>query len=191
MESCLYCFASTSSAKSPCHLGSLADLVNSIFWEVSITNCVSLMHLSQDVTNLSQENCVRVQALLHLRNYLRTPPTNSGRSRKRSSEDPLLSLFWFLFWVFGGSRDEFPGPSSSLRSDAGLGGVLDDVLDESGGGDVEDELVPELGRQSRDNKTYAITFFASIFLSLFGRPWLFTVGPLVGISVFFAKFSKW
>ena len=53
------------------------------------------------------------------------------------------SLFIFVF-VFGGSRDQFPGATSSLRSDAGLGGVLDDVLDESGDGDVEDELVPEL-----------------------------------------------
>ena len=34
-------------------------------------------------------------------------------------------------------------------------------------------------------------YFFCINFSLFGRPWLFTVGPLVGISVFFAKFSKW
>ena len=37
-----------------------------------------------------------------------------------------------------------PGAGSSLRSDAGLGAGLEDVLDESCGGDVEDELVPRL-----------------------------------------------
>ena len=42
-----------------------------------------------------------------------------------------------MFWVFGGSR-QFPGAPSSLRSFAGP----EDVLDESCGSDVGDELVP-------------------------------------------------
>ena len=46
--------------------------------------------------------------------------------------------FHFCFG-FGESR-QLPGAGSSLRSVAGL----EDVLDESCGGDVEDELVPEL-----------------------------------------------
>ena len=33
---------------------------------------------------------------------------HSGRSRNRSSDVRLLSLFSFLFWVFGESR-QFPG----------------------------------------------------------------------------------
>ena len=64
---------------------------------------------------------------------------HSGRSRKRSSEALLLYLSLFLCWIFGGSRDQFLGANSSRCSDAGLGGVLDDVLDESCDGDVEDE----------------------------------------------------
>ena len=51
----------------------------------------------------------------------------------------MSSLNYFLFRVYGGSRDQFPGGSSSLRSGAGLEGVLDESCD----GDVEDELVSE------------------------------------------------
>ena len=43
-----------------------------------------------------------------------------------------------MFWVYGESR-QLPGTGLSLRSVAGL----EDVLDESCGGDVEDELAPE------------------------------------------------
>ena len=43
-----------------------------------------------------------------------------------------------LFLNFGESR-QFPGAGASLRCGAGL----EDALDESCGGDVEDELVPE------------------------------------------------
>ena len=60
-------------------------------------------------------------------------PNRSGKSRNRFPDAPSLSLFYFLFWVFGYRA------SCQLRSVAGL----DDVLDESFGGEVEDELVPE------------------------------------------------
>ena len=63
----------------------------------------------------------------------------------------MLSLFLFLFWVFGESR-QFPGAGSSLRSGAGL----EDVLDESCDVDVEDELVPEL--DDNPGKTIGTTF---------------------------------
>ena len=62
--------------------------------------------------------------------------------------------------MFDGSRDQLiPGASSSLRSDAGLEGVLDDVLDESCDGDVEDELVPEFDDNPGTNKRYEIFHF--------------------------------
>ena len=64
---------------------------------------------------------------------------HSGRSRKRSSESRLPSLFFFWLWVFEGSH-QFPGTNSSLRSDT----ALEDELDESCGVDVADELLPEL-----------------------------------------------
>ena len=65
---------------------------------------------------------------------------HSGRPRKRSSESRLPFLFEFWCWVVGFVSRQFPGASSSLRSVAGL----QDGLDESGGIDVEGELVPEL-----------------------------------------------
>ena len=43
-ESCLYCSASTSSAKNPRHLGSLADFTNAVFWEVSIKTVFPWCH---------------------------------------------------------------------------------------------------------------------------------------------------
>ena len=49
------------------------------------------------------------------------------------------SPFCFLFWDFVESRRS-PGACSSLRCSCGF----EEVLDESCGGDVEDDLVPEL-----------------------------------------------
>ena len=56
---------------------------------------------------------------------------HSGRSCRRSFE---------FSESLAGFRDQLPGASSSLRSEAGLHQVLVDVLDESCDGDVEDEL---------------------------------------------------
>ena len=119
------------------------------------------------------------------------PSNHSGRFRKPSSEALTLSLFYFLFWVFGESRDQFPGASSSLRSDPGLGGVLDDVLDESCDGDVEDEVVPELDDNPRTTIDTNFFHFASNVLPLFSQPWFFTAGPLmIDVSVFFTEFPS-
>ena len=63
---------------------------------------------------------------------------HSGKSRNRSSDARLISLFFFLFRFFGESR-QFPGARSSPRSVSGL----EDAVDEYCGSDVEDELVPE------------------------------------------------
>ena len=63
---------------------------------------------------------------------------HSGRSRKRSSESRLSSLFLFLSWVFEGDPRQSPWASSSLRSRAGL------VEDKSCDVDVHDELIQEL-----------------------------------------------
>ena len=86
--------------------------------------------------------------------------------------------------MFGGSRDQLPGASSSLRSDAGLGDVLDGVRDESCDGDVEDEL--------DDPGTTIGTKFSFCIndLSLFGQPWLLTADPLEGTPVFIAEISQ-
>ena len=100
---------------------------------------------------------------------------HSGRSRKRSFES---------FESLAGFRDQFPGASSSLRSEVGLDDVLVGVLDESCDGDVEDEL---------DNPGTSIGKKFSVLhknvLPLFGQPWLFTAHPLVGVSVFIAELS--
>ena len=101
---------------------------------------------------------------------------HSEKSRTRTSEARLLSLFFFVLSFFGESR-QFPSSGSPLRSVAGL----ERVLDESCGGDVEHELVPEL-----DDNPSCITSS-----SLFGQVWLLTLGSLISISVFFAELSKW
>ena len=65
---------------------------------------------------------------------------HSGRSANGSVDFFLSSLFLFLFWVLGVHLHHFRGAISLLRSDTGL----EDELDESCGGDVEDEKLPQL-----------------------------------------------
>ena len=81
-----------------------------------------------------------MQALLYRLECLRTPVTHSGRSRKRSSESRLLSLFFYAFEILV-NRSSFLVPGLSLRSAAGLEEVLDKFCDV----DVEDELVLTTG----------------------------------------------
>ena len=100
----------------------------------------------------------------------------NGRSLRRSFE---------FSESLAGFRAQFPGASSSLRSEAGLDDVLVDVLDESCDDEVEDEL---------DNPGTTIGTKLSVLhknvLSLFGQPWLFTTDPFLGFSVFIAEPSK-
>ena len=70
----------------------------------------------------------------------------------------------------------------SLRSGAGL----EDVFDESCGGDVYDELDDNPGT-TRGTK---ISVLHKNVLPLCGQPWFLTADPLVSISVFFAELSK-
>ena len=108
---------------------------------------------------------------------------HSGRSRNRSSEDRLLPPFLFLFWFVSESR-QFPDAGSSLRSDAGL----EDALDESCGGDVEDELKAELDCTPRTTRGKKFSVLHRIFLlPLLGQPWFLTADPLIGISVFLRR----
>ena len=107
---------------------------------------------------------------------------HSGRSRKRFPVAPWFSLFFFWFGL-GRSRQCADTPSS-LRKLAGL----EEVLDESCGNDVEDELAPEL--DDNPGTTRGATFFclAQNSFPIVGQMWLLTTGPLVGISVLFAAF---
>ena len=84
-------FASASSARNPCHFGSQADFAISVFWEVRIKKCASLVSLLQDVPNLCHEKC-SVSSRLSMNSS-----NHSERSRKRSSASRLSSLFLF-FW---------------------------------------------------------------------------------------------
>ena len=68
-----------------------------------------------------------------------------------------------MFWVSEGDRHHLRGAISSLRSNAGL----DDELDESYGGDVEDESLPELVDNPGTTvgttvSAFDITFFPSL-----------------------------
>ena len=84
-------FASASSARSPCHFGSQADFAISVFWEVSIKKCASLVSLLQDVPNLCRYKC-SVSSRLSMNSS-----NHSERSRKRSSASRLSFLFFFWF----------------------------------------------------------------------------------------------
>ena len=100
----------------------------------------------------------------------------------------MSSLFLFLFYVSEGSH-LFPGAISSLRSDSGLEddprlfpeALSTSLLDESCGGDVEDETFPDLV----DNPGTTGGTKMSVCLPIFC--WLLTADPLVGASVVFAK----
>ena len=110
---------------------------------------------------------------------------HSGRSRNRSPDACSLLLFLLLFWdVFALRR--FPDACLSLRSVAGL----EDVLDESCGGDVEDELVPEFDDNPGTTRGTKISVLHKKILPMFGQPWFVTARPLIGISIFFAELSK-
>ena len=72
----------------------------------------------------------------------------------------MLVCYPFLFFVcvFDESR-QFPGAGSSLRSVA----RLENVLDESCGGDVEDELAPEFGDNPGTTRGTKFSVFQRIF----------------------------
>ena len=93
---------------------------------------------------------------------------HSGRTRKRSSESRLSFLFLFWFLVIGFVSPQFPGARSLLCSVAETSPV-----------DVRDEVVPEL--EDNTGKTKGTNC---------GQLWFLTALPLIGISVFFAEFSK-
>ena len=60
------------------------------------------------------------------------------------------------------------------------------LLNESCDGDVEDETLPEPGT-TRGTKIVRV---ADNTLPIFDQSWLLTADPLIGVSVFFAEFSK-
>ena len=74
----------------------------------------------------------------------------------RPNLDPFLFSFWF--WVLGSVSRQFSGAGSSLRSVAGL----EDVLAESCGIDVEDELVPELDDNPGTTRGKKVSFLHKI-----------------------------
>ena len=115
-------FANASSAKSPCHCGSLADFAISIFWEMSINNVLFGGHFCRPF--LMRSVCgYRHFYIFYIFSFQWAPLTIPGKSRTRSPEARLFSLVLFVLSVFGESR-HFPGDWSSLRSVAGLEVVL-------------------------------------------------------------------
>ena len=80
----------------------------------------------------------------------------------------------------------FPDTSSSLRKLAGL----ENVLIESCGDDVEDELVLELDDNPGTTTGTTFSVLKRNVLPIFLRMWLLTTGPLTGVSVLFAELTK-
>ena len=108
---------------------------------------------------------------------------HSGISRKRSSDSPLPSSFYFGFGFLEGDPHHFPGAGPSLRYRAGL------VEDKSCNVNVEDELLPEWADNPGTTSGTKLSVL-HIIVFLCGQPWFLTADPLMVISVVFAEFSK-
>ena len=94
-----------------------------------------------------------------------------------------IPLF-ILVGVNGFVSRQLPGAGSSLRSVAGL----EDVSDESCGGDVDDELLPELvDNPGTTRGTKLSVLHIIVFPSLVNGG--FDTDPRKGISVVFEEFS--
>ena len=180
-----YCITGASSAKSSSHFGSQAYFAISVFEEMSTNTMLPENHFYRTFRIWVMGNvcgCWNFSIFKIICELLQ--PFWKIFANGGPNLDCHPSYFWF--WVFGGSRDQFPGADSSLGFDAGLEGVLDDALDESCGGDVEDELVLEF--DDNPGLTRGTTFSV---LHKIVFPCLISRGCLQGISVFFAEFFKW
>ena len=113
-----YCFASASSAESPCNFGSQTGIAFSVFWEVSIN------------TVLRPERCVcgcRHFCVFEIICELPQPFRKISQTVIRISI--VIPLYICFFWERrrGFVSHQLPGAASSLRSEPGLGDVLEDV----------------------------------------------------------------
>ena len=181
-----YCFASASSARCPQSSRFASILHNFGLVGSEYKHCAFLsVTFAGCSESESWEMCAGAGTSVFLR-FSVISCNHSGRSRRRPSGSRLLSLFLSLFWVFGDSR-QFPGASSWLRSVAGL----DDAVDESCGGDVEDGLVPDLDDNPGTTRGTKCSVLQRIFFPCLVWVWPLTAGVLVGITVFFAELSKW
>ena len=152
-------FARALPARSPRNLGSLADLAVAVFgneWRY----CVCPMPLLLEVLNLIHEKCVRMLPILLPRDYLRTPTTPGDLA----SGCPLpvgCPNFDLVFGFLERSR-RLPDTFSSLRRLAGL----EQVLHESCGNEVEDELAPELDNPGTTRSSTFSVLHCVLFPSL-------------------------
>ena len=98
----------------------------------------------------------------------------------------IVAFLFTLFFVFLKGSPRFSSASSSLRTSA----RLEDVLEESCGNDVEDELAPELDDNPGTSNGYEMFCLALDPLSFFGQMWLLTAGPLIGKTMLFAELAQ-
>ena len=109
---------------------------------------------------------------------------HSASSRPRSSEAQLSSLFFCCDLLANRAIFLVHHRHFALLL------VLKMYLMSLAVSDVEDELVPELDDNSGKTRGTKFSVLHESVLPLFGHPWFLTAGPLIGISVFFAEFSK-
>ena len=155
-------FASASSAMRPCNFGSQADFAISVcakwVWLLWFLNFESRIWVLKNV-------CAGAGTSVSWR-FSVNSSNDWGRSRKRSSESRLSSLFLFLFWVLGESR-LFPDAGSSLRSVAGL----EDGLDDSCGNDVATNWHQNLTTLQGQQEVRSFLFCTSVsFQPILCRP---------------------
>ena len=164
-----YCFASSPSARSPCHLGSLANFAIPVLGEGSWRYCASSRY------HFCGTFRVRI-----MRSVLVKSSNHSSRSCD-ASPCSIVVFFCFLFSVSVESRNWFLPwlRVLRLRVVAGLGEESSRI--ESCGTHVEDVLVDELGGLVDDHRV------ALDVLPFLIRCVLLTTGPLIGISMIFPE----
>ena len=104
-------------------------------------------------------------------------------------------LLFFLVWSFWTeapvSRSPCVTSTGDIQSSSRFPVTLSaSRLDESCDGDVEDEILSEFMDNPSTIRKYKIVCFADDTLSAFGQSWLFTAGPLIRVSVVFAKLPQ-
>ena len=95
----------------------------------------------------------------------------------------FLSLFEFLFWVLG-NRNWFLEPFRHLALWLFL-----PLFSTSPVWRCRGRNASRIGGYPWNDKKYEIVCFSDNTLRIFGQPWLLTAGPLIGVSVVFAKLA--
>ena len=122
--------------------------------------------------------------------FCETPPTIQEDLANGRPKTYCYPSFYFCFGFLGFVSHQFLSAASPLRSSAGLGDVLEDVLDESCGGDVEDEAVPEFDDSPGTTRGTKFSVLHSFFFPCLVNRGCLPLDHSLAHPRFFAQFSK-